>query len=153
VEYLLATCSVALGIIKDKYEPAGFDLRLRTNEFSAPLHLKDEIESSITQVLSQSPNRTFKSIELSKDVAEQAVKHFKSIARKVHCYIMTESKCKSRCHIVPKALSSSIHVSKSLVEQSDHFQCSVNVFNRVVVANGSIEVHTGDIALQKVSWN
>ena len=120
------------------------ELRLRSKEFSAPQHLKDEIESNIKQLLSQSSTLTFKSIELTKDIAETAEKYVKIIARRSRCYITTTIKYKSQYCIIPKA-------SKSIVKQSDDFLSSSDVFNRINIANGSIEVRTGDIALQKVS--
>ncbi len=59
---------------------------------------------------------------------------------------MNELRCKSQCYTIPKALSSNLQVL-----QSDDFLSSPDVFNKIDVANGSIEIRTGDIGLQKVS--
>jgi hypothetical protein len=139
--------------IEKKYKCFGVDIRLGLNEFSAPQHLKNEIESSIQQLLSQSSStttKTFESIQLFKDIAEYEEKHLKSIARKNHCYIKTELKHTHQSHSVPKASISNIQVSKSIVAQSEHFSSSSDVFKKMIVENGSIELRTGDIALQEV---
>ncbi len=132
-------------------KPYDVELRLRSKEFSAPLHLKDEIESNIKQLLSQSSTLTFKSIELTKGIAETAEKYVKTIARRSRCSITTKIKYKSQYYIIPKASLSTMEASKSTMKQSDDFLSSLDVFSRIIVANGSIEVRTGDIALQNVS--
>jgi hypothetical protein len=129
----------------------GVKLRLRENEFLAPEYLREEIESRITKLLSHSATITFKSIQLSKDIAEQANKHLKFLLHRNYRNIHTELEHQFRCYTIPKAISSNMQVSKSIVEQSDQFRCSMEVFNGIIVKNGSIEIHTGDIALQKVS--
>jgi hypothetical protein len=145
-------CSRKLKALEKKYKEFSVQLQLRTSEFCAPQHLKDEIESDIKQLLTGSSTTTFKSIELSKDIIEIAEKHLKYIARRNHCYIRTELRHKSQQYTIPKALSSSIHASKSTIKQSDQFLSSSDVFNKIAVANGLIEIRTGDIALQKVSF-
>jgi hypothetical protein len=129
----------------------GVELRLREHEFLAPEYLREEIESRIIKLLSHSATLTFKSIQLSKDIAEQANKHLKFLLPRNYCNIHTELEYQSRCYAIPKASSSNMQVSKSILEQSDQFRCSMEVFNGIVIKNGSIEIRTGDIALQKVS--
>ncbi|CAF1330481.1 unnamed protein product [Adineta steineri] len=151
IEFLLETCSRKLRAIEKKYKQFDIDIRLTSHEFSAPHHVKDEIEFCIKELLSYSLTTTFKSIELFQDIAEVAGKRLKSIAFRSQCHIMTELRHKRQHYIIPKASSSNIQVSKSVVKQSDQFMSSLDVFNRVVLANGSIEIRTGDIALQKVN--
>ncbi|CAF4287034.1 unnamed protein product [Rotaria socialis] len=150
IEFLLRECAEKLKQIVKTYKEFGVHFRLRRREFVAPQHLKDEIESCITQLLSSSTSKTFKSIPLSKDIADIAEKQLKNIARKCHCHIITESKYKFRSYTIPKGLSSNGHVLKSTMEQSEHFLSSPDVFNRLAVADGSIEIRTGDIARQDV---
>ncbi|CAF3999400.1 unnamed protein product, partial [Adineta steineri] len=145
VEFLLRNYRDELREIEEKYEQFGLVLRLRLNEFLAPAHLAKEIESSITQLLSDSNTRTFKSSSLSKGVAEIAEKHLKSIFQNNYCHIMTELRSKSQYYTIPKASSSNTEVMPV-----DGFLFSPNVFRKIVVANGSIEIRIGDIALQKV---
>ncbi len=108
--------------------------------------MKDEIESCVAQLLSKSKTTTFKSIQLSEDIAELAEKHLKYIAHKNRCCIINELRCKSQCYTIPKSLSSNLQVL-----QSDDFLSSPDIFKKIDVANGSIEIRTDDIGLQKVS--
>jgi hypothetical protein len=74
----------------------------------------------------------------------------KSIARKNSCYIKTELKHSYQSHSVPKASVSNTQVSKSIITQSELFSSSSDVFKKMIVGQGSIELRTGDIALQQV---
>ena len=85
-------------------------------------------------------------------MAEIAEKYLKPIARKNRCYIMTKLLYESECHIIPRGSSVDSTLSKSLVEQSESFLFSSNVFKRILVGNGSIEVRAGDIAQQDVRF-
>jgi hypothetical protein len=149
--FILRSCNSELDEIKEKYENVGVDLRLRLNEFVAPPYLKDEIESCVAKLLPQSTTKTIKSIQLSKDVAERAEKHLEYIAHKYNCCVKTELTYKSRSYIIPRSSSSNKQMSKSLIDQSNDFCCSSDVFNKIPVGNGSIEIRIGDIAQQKVS--
>ena len=131
--------------IEKKYEQFAVELRLRLNEFSAPPHLKDEIESCVTKLLSNSKTITFKSSPLPKGIAEIVEKHLKPIAQKNYCHIMTELRSKSQCYTIPKA-----QFSNTEVLPIDDLFFSPDLSRKMVVANGSIETRIGDIALQKV---
>lgn len=130
----------------------GVKFHLRKNEFQAPEYLKKEIESGIKKLIpDSSTTTTFTSAPLSKDIAQSVDKRLKTMARKYPCGIHTEFEYQSRSSILPKADSSNIQSSKLILEQSDHFYRSTEVSQGVMVNNGSIEIRTGDIALQKVS--
>jgi len=74
------------------------------------------------------------------------------IAQKNGCYIKTEFEHIYQCHSVPTASVSNSQVSKSIMAQSELFCSSSDVFKKMIVGNGSIELRTGDIALQKVCF-
>ena len=151
IEALIQTHFSELIQIERKYRNFGVKLRLNINEFSSPRHLKDEIEISIEKVLFQpSTTITFKSIQLSKSIAENVEKRLVSIAQKNHCCIKTKFKHKYQSYPIPKASISNIQISKSIMAQSERFFSSSNVFKRMIIANGLIELHIGDIALQNV---
>ena len=103
------------------------------------------------QLLSNATKITFESLLLCKDAAEIAEKHLKYIARKYHCHILTESRHDTQAYIIPKALSSNSPILHSVKKQSDDILSSPDIFNRMSVAKGSIDIRTGDIALQQVS--
>ncbi|CAF3641303.1 unnamed protein product [Rotaria sp. Silwood1] len=133
------------------YQDYGVQLRLESHEFSAPQHLKEDIESNIEEILSESSTaKTFQTIELFKDIAIKEEQYLNNIAERCRCYIKTELKHNCQSYLVPTASITKKQVSKSIIEQSKLFCSSTNVFKRMTVANGSIELRTGDIALQNV---
>ncbi|CAF1388528.1 unnamed protein product [Rotaria sordida] len=153
MQSIMETHSNELINIERKYAKLGVCLRLRLNEFSAPRHLKDEIESSIQKLLFQSTSKTttmLESIPLFTPIAEKEEQYLKSIAQHNRCYLKTELKHNYQSYPVPKATISNKQTSKSIIEQSELFCSSTNVFKKLIIANGSIELRTGDIALQKV---
>ena len=137
--------------IQVKYAEMGVKFHLRKNEFQAPEYLKKEIESVIKNLIANSSTTTFISKLLSKYIAQYVDKRLKTMARKYPCGIYTEFEYQSRSYILPKVDSSNIQPSKLILEQSEHFYRSSEVSQGVMVNNGSIEIRTGDIALQKVS--
>lgn len=155
MEYLLEIHSDTIRRIERQYKSFGVDFRLELNEFSAPPYLKDEIESSIQQLLSQTlsstTRKTFESIQLFKEIIKQEEKHLKSIAKKNRCYIKTQLKHVYQFHSIPKASVSDSQVSKSVIAQSELLCSSSDVFKKMIAGNGSIELRIGDIALQNVS--
>ncbi|CAF1337143.1 unnamed protein product, partial [Rotaria sordida] len=153
MQSIMETHSNELTNIERKYAKLGVCLRLRLNEFSAPRHLKDEIESSIQKLLFQSTSKTttmLESIPLFTPIAEKEEQYLKSIAQHNRCYLKTELKHNYQSYPVPKATISNKQTSKSIIEQSELFCSSTDVFKKLIIANGSIELRTGDIALQKV---
>ncbi|CAF3163547.1 unnamed protein product [Rotaria sp. Silwood2] len=137
--------------IETKYSDFGVKLRLRLNEFSAPRHLKNEIESHIEQLWSCSSSIiTFNSIQLPITVAENVEQHLLLIAERAHFSIKTKLKYIDQSFVVPKASIFNNQISKSIEEQSNLFSSSSDVFKKITLTNGSIELRTGDIALQKV---
>ena len=146
VEFLLKAYWKELRDLEVKYEQFGVELRLRLKEFSAPPRLKDEVEASIMRLLSNSVSVTFKSDPLPADTADATAQRLQAIARKNCCYLTADIKSKHRCCPIPKAASAS---ARALL--ADDFLLSPDVFRRIEVENGSIEIRLGDIALQKVS--
>ncbi|CAF4081016.1 unnamed protein product [Rotaria sordida] len=129
----------------------GVKLQLESNEFLAPEYIKNDIESYIEEILSEvSTNKTFETIELCKDIAIKEEQHLRIIAERYKCYIKTELKHNYQSYPVPKALISNTQVSQSIFEQSKQFYSSTDVLKKMIVANGSIELRIGDIALQEV---
>ncbi|CAF4593643.1 unnamed protein product [Rotaria socialis] len=141
----------ALEDIETQHKDCGVDIRLTLNEFSAPRHLKDEIESSIEKLLSQ-PATTieFSSIPLLTDIAEKEEQHVRAIAQRCYCSVKTELLCNYQSYPLPKASISNKQISKAILEQSELFCSSPDVYKKRIIADGSIELRTGDIALQKV---
>ncbi|CAF5008920.1 unnamed protein product [Rotaria sp. Silwood1] len=88
---LIETQWEALEETEKKYEEFGVNLRIRSHEFSAPSHLKNEIESSILKLLSQ-PSTTFEfsTIPLFIDMIEKEEQHVKTIAQRCWCSVKTE---------------------------------------------------------------
>ncbi|CAF1265776.1 unnamed protein product, partial [Rotaria sordida] len=128
----------------------GVKLQLESNEFLAPEYIKNDIESYIEEILSEvSTNKTFETIELCKDIAIKEEQHLRIIAERYKCYIKTELKHNYQSYPVPKALISNTQVSQSIFEQSKQFYSSTDVLKKMIVANGSIELRIGDIALQE----
>ncbi|CAF4065341.1 unnamed protein product [Rotaria sordida] len=137
--------------IERLYNDYGVKLQLESNEFLAPEHIKNDIESYIEEILSEvSTNKTFETIELCKDIAIKEEQHLRIIAERYKCYIKTELKHNYQSYPVPKALISNTQVSQSIFEQSKQFYSSTDVLKKMIVANGSIELRIGDIALQEV---
>ncbi|CAF1177333.1 unnamed protein product, partial [Rotaria sordida] len=136
--------------IERLYNDYGVKLQLESNEFLAPEHIKNDIESYIEEILSEvSTNKTFETIELCKDIAIKEEQHLRIIAERYKCYIKTELKHNCQSYPVPKALISNTQVSQSIFEQSKQFYSSTDVLKKMIVANGSIELRIGDIALQE----
>lgn len=102
--------------------------------------MKDEIESSIRKLVIKPP------------VAEKEEQRVKSIAQRHWCSIKTKLQHNYQTYPVPKASVQNNHISKSTLKQSTEFCSSPDVFRKMIVANGSIEFRTGDIALQKVCF-
>ncbi|CAF1304609.1 unnamed protein product, partial [Didymodactylos carnosus] len=150
-DYLLNDCSTEIWQIEEQYRDDGVNIRLTQDEFDSPEYLKDEIESSVNQLLSQSKTKRFKSIELFSDIAEKECLYIKNIAKKNHCYIEIKLKTKLNIHVIPKAAVITPPSSKRIIEQSNLLCISPDVFKRARMTNGGlIEVFIGDIALQKV---
>lgn len=94
----------------------------------------------------------FKSLQLPKKVAEHVKENLHNIAHWNHCYIKTELKHKKQLIPIPKASLTTIsHTSKSIKEQAIQFCSSSNVFMKITVGNGSIEIRSGDIGQQQAS--
>ena len=127
-------------------------IRLYCNEFSSPEHLKDEIHTSIEQSLSRLPStitRTFPTISLFQPIAENRAKHLISLVGS-RCNLQIHFKHEPQFYSIPKASPSNAEISKFILTQSTLFSSSPDVFKKMIVANGSIELRTGDIATQEV---
>ena len=128
------------------------NIRLSLNEFSAPAHLKNEIENSIEQLFSSFSSRitrTFQSMPFAQMLAENEIKHLTSMIQN-RCYMKIHHQSFVQSYDIPKAPSSTMETSKFIVTQSELFSSSPDVFKKMSVAKGFIELRTGDIALQEV---
>lgn len=114
----------------------GVGFNFERNEYHAPEYLREEIEIRLKNLLTRSITRTFYSVPLFKDIAERASKQFKSSIYKHRCWMEMELEYQSRTYILPKG---------------EPGQSSSEFSQGMKVKNSSIEIHTGDIALQKVS--
>lgn len=127
-------------------------IRFHCNEFSSPEHLKDEIQTSIEQLLSCLPptiTRTFQTISLFQPIAENEEKHLISLVGN-RCNLQIHFKPEPQFYSIPKASPSNAEISRFILTQSTLFSSSPDVFKKMIVANGSIELRTGDIAIQEV---
>lgn len=123
------------------------------HEFSAPQHLKDETELFFQRLLSQSASTnttTFESQSLYRKIAEQEGKYLKSIIQNSRCYTNIEFQHTSTVHSVPKSTTTDNQISKSIVTQSELFLSSAEIFKKMIIQNGSIELRIGDVTLQQV---
>ncbi|CAF1440926.1 unnamed protein product [Rotaria sordida] len=151
IENFIDANSDQLEKIEIKYSDFGVKLRLRLNEFSAPRHLKNEIESCIEQFWSRSSSiTTFNSIQLPITVAENVEQHLLLITERTNFSIKTKLKYIDQSFVLPKASIFNNQISKSIEEQSNLFSFSSDVFKKITLTNGYIELRTGDIASQKV---
>ncbi|CAF4193216.1 unnamed protein product, partial [Adineta steineri] len=93
---------------------------------------------------------TFKSVELYYDIADRLYSNLKTLAKKNHCYCYLKTKTKLKFYPIPRAHENTLNTSQSIIAQSDLFCSLPSVFCQTKLANGSIEVLIGDIAIQKV---
>ncbi|CAF1029912.1 unnamed protein product [Adineta steineri] len=128
----------------------GVQFFIEQNYFYASQCLKDEIESRVIKLLSNLKTYTFKSVELYYDIADRLYSNLKTLAKKNHCYCYLKTKTKLKFYPIPRAHENTLNTSQSIIEQSDLFCSLPSVFCRTKLANGSIEVLIGDIAVQKV---
>ncbi|CAF3480718.1 unnamed protein product [Rotaria socialis] len=150
LEYLANFCIEQLHDIAREFHNDYIKLNIRENQFYAPHYLKNKIENSILNLLSNLKTSTFKSKELHYDIAEKLYLHIKKLAQQNRCYCELALKSKSKSYRIPRSNKNSSLVSKSIIEQSKSFCSSPLVFSQTKLTNGSIEIVMGDIALQNV---
>ncbi|CAF3683782.1 unnamed protein product [Rotaria sp. Silwood1] len=150
LEYLANFCSEELHNIEREFPNDYIKLHVRQNQFYAPEYLKNEIQNSIINLLSNLQMITFKSKELYYDIADKLCSNIKNIAQQNRCYCELKLKKKLKSYQIPKSNQNTSIISKSFIEQSNLFCSSPFVYCQTKLTNGTIEVLMGDIALQKV---
>ncbi len=143
-------CHKELRFIEKEFETGCVELHIHENQFYAPQCLKNEIRSRIKNLLSKLKTKTFKNIELYHNIADILCLNMKNIAQRNRSYCEIELKTKLKSYQIPRGHKNTLNTSKSIIEQSDLFCSSSLVFCQTKIANGSIEVVIGDIALQNV---
>lgn len=127
-------------------------MRLNCNEFSSPEYLKDEIQTLIEQSHAPLPpviTRIFQTIPLFQAIAENEEKHLISLVGN-RCNFQIHFKHEPQFYPIPKVSPSNIEISKYIRTQSTLLSSSPVIFKKMNVANGSIELRTGDVAIQEV---
>ncbi|CAF2071739.1 unnamed protein product [Rotaria magnacalcarata] len=150
LEYIANFCIEQLHDIAREFRNDYIKLNIRENQFYAPHYLKNKIENSILNLLSNLKTSTFKSKQLHYDIADKLHLHIKKIAQQNRCYCQLTLKSKNKSYRIPRSNKNSSLVSKSIIEQSKSFCSSPLVFSQTKLTNGSIEIVMGDIALQNV---
>ncbi len=137
--------------LEREFQNGCVELHISKNEFYAPQCLKDTIRNRIKNMSSQIKTKTFENIELYYNTADNLCLNMKNIAQRNSSYCDIKLKTKLKSYQIPKGHENTSYTSKFVIEQSDLFCSSPFVFCQTKLANGSIEVLIGDIALQKVS--
>ncbi|CAF2676130.1 unnamed protein product [Rotaria sp. Silwood2] len=150
LEYLANFCTEELHNIEREFPNDYIKLNIRQNQFYASQYLKNEIQNSIINLLSNLQTTTLKSIELYYDIADKLYLNIKNIAQQNRCYCELKLKKKLKSYQIPKSNQNTSIILKSFIEQSNLFCSSPFVFCQTKLTNGSIDVLMGDIALQKV---
>ncbi|CAF3058552.1 unnamed protein product, partial [Rotaria sp. Silwood2] len=86
LEYLANFCTEELHNIEREFPNDYIKLNVRQNQFYAPQYLKNEIQNTIINLLSNLQTTTFKSIELYYDIADKLYLNIKNIAQQNRCY-------------------------------------------------------------------
>jgi hypothetical protein len=153
IEALLEHCPFGIRDIKNGYKDITSDLCLRISALIGSQEFGSKDESRIAQLVSKLKCNTFNSLQLPKDIAEKTEKHLHNIAHRNYCCIKTELNYTIQHFSIPKASSAILYASNSTKEQSIQFCSSSDVVTKITVANGSIEIRTGDISQLQASLN
>lgn len=113
--------------------------------------LKSENETRIGQLVSKLKSVTFKSLRLPMDIAEKTERQLHNIAHRNYCCIKTMLNYKTQLCSIPKVSSTISRASRSMKEQSIQLCSSSDVFKKIAVENGSIEICVGDISRLQAS--
>ncbi len=143
-------CPKELRFIEKEFKTGCVELHVQENQFYAPQCLKNEIRSRIKNLVSNLKTKTFKNIELYYNTADILCLNMKNIAQKNHSYCEIKLKTKLKSCQIPRGHKNTLNTSKLIIEQSNLFCSSPLVFCQTKLANGSIEILIGDIALQNV---
>ncbi len=139
--------------IEKEFRNDSVEFHFKQYQFYAPQCLKDQIQSRVEELLPILKTTTFKSKEFYYNIADKSSLNIKNLAQRNRCYCDLKLKTKLKSYRIPKANETISTTSKSIIEQSDLFCSSPLVCCQTKLANGSIEVLIGDIALQKVNSN
>ncbi|CAF2078145.1 unnamed protein product [Rotaria magnacalcarata] len=154
IDYLIQLCSIPVKEIERNYHSDGVSLQIKSNEFIAPVYVKDEVVTQINDLFSNMKTVKFQTTEIFQAIAERETERLQYISHRNQCHIHRHEFAtnNSRVYIVPKATDSKTiekTSSKFLLEQSNLFGLSTDVIRKVQLSKGSISISIGDIAKEK----
>ncbi|CAF1189241.1 unnamed protein product [Rotaria sp. Silwood1] len=140
-DYLLENCTEQLKDLEHEYKDDCLRIRIRDKEFSAPQYLIDRIQEKIKRLFIQTSTFQYQKLGDSLQITDENYKKLNQIAQYNYCQIeKIETKAEMKAYSVPKALSPTLNISSSIIEQSNEFISSLSM-RKIAILNGSIEIY------------
>ncbi|CAF3631775.1 unnamed protein product [Rotaria sp. Silwood1] len=140
-DYLLENCTEQLKDLEHEYKDDCLRIRIRDKEFSAPQYLIDRIQEKIKRLFIQTSTFQYQKLGDSLQITDENYKKLNQIAQYNYCRIeKIETKAEMKAYSVPKALSPTLNISSSIIEQSNEFISSLSM-RKIAILNGSIEIY------------